>query len=144
MEEEWRDIKGYEGFYQVSNLGNVRSLDRIFIKSNGRRYNKKGKILIPGLTTKGYETVNLSDVNHKITSKRVHRLVAEAFIPNPNNLPQVNHIDENKLNNFVTNLEWCTNTYNISYGTRNLRLKTALRGNNNAVKNKNKNLNQSS
>lgn len=143
MEEEWRDIKGYEGLYQVSNLGRVRSLDRKFIKSNGRMHSRKGKVLAPNTNPKGYFFVNISDINHKITPTRIHRLVAEAFIPNPNNLPQVNHIDEDKSNNSITNLEWCTNRYNTMYGTRNLRLSIALKGNNNAIKNKNKNSIQS-
>ena len=102
------------GLYQVSNLGNVRSLN----------YNKTKKIqhLKKVVNNKrGYLAVGLSKKGiFKI--KTVHRLVAETFISNPNNLPQVNHIDENKLNNSVTNLEWCTNKYNINYGTRKERI----------------------
>lgn len=102
------------GLYQVSNLGNVRSLN----------YNKTKKIqhLKKVVNNKrGYLAVGLSKKGiFKI--KTVHRLVAETFISNPNNLPQVNHIDENKLNNSVTNLEWCTNEYNINYGTRKERI----------------------
>ena len=102
------------GLYQVSNLGNVRSLN----------YNKTKKIQHLKKVVnnkKGYLAVGLSKKGiFKI--KTVHRLVAETFISNPNNLPQVNHIDENKLNNSVTNLEWCTNKYNINYGTRKERI----------------------
>lgn len=136
MEEEWRDIIGYEGLYQVSNLGRVRSLDRTFIRSDGRLHNKQGRILTPGKNPRGYLFVNLSDINHKITPTRIHRLVVQTFIPNPECLPQVNHIDENKLNNSITNLEWCTNSYNTSYGTRNQRLSMSLIGNKNRIKNK--------
>lgn len=102
------------GLYQVSNLGNVRSLN----------YNKTKKIqhLKKVVNNKrGYLAVGLSK-NGIFKIKTVHRLVAETFISNPNNLPQVNHIDENKLNNSVTNLEWCTNKYNINYGTRKERI----------------------
>ena len=112
-EEIWKDIKGYEG-YQVSNFGNVRSLN----------YNKtkKIKILIPSLDNYGYNYLLLYK-NSKRKHFTVHRLVAQAFIPNPNNLPQVNHKDEDKTNNCVENLEWCTNKYNCNYGTRNVRIK---------------------
>lgn len=132
--EEWRDIKGYEGLYQVSNLGRIRSLHRIFVRSDGRLHNKPGRTLTPGVNSKGYLFVNLADKLHKATPTRVHRLVAEAFIPNPENLPQVNHIDEDKFNNKALNLEWCTAHYNDTYGTRNQRLSIALKGNKNRVK----------
>ena len=102
------------GLYQVSNLGNVRSLN--YNKTKKIQHLKKVVI-----NKKGYLAVGLSKKGiFKI--KTVHRLVAETFISNPNNLPQVNHIDENKLNNSVTNLEWCTNKYNINYGTRKERI----------------------
>lgn len=102
--EEWAQIKGYEGVYEVSNLGRVASI------RGGKR-----KILKPSKPT-GYFQVVLSKNNSKRTY-RVHRLVAEAFIPNPENLPVINHIDEVKTNNFVENLEWCTVKYNTNYGT---------------------------
>lgn len=113
--EEWKDIKNYEGLYQVSNLGNVRSLDRFII-------NKivKGKILKKCLTKFGYYRVVLSKNNVQIT-RTVHRLVAEAFIENTNNLPCVNHKDEDKTNNCVDNLEWCSYKYNNNYGTMQKR-----------------------
>jgi hypothetical protein len=119
MQEIWRDVKGYEGFYMVSNLGRVKSLDRYV--SRGCRYpNKfqyvKGKILSPNKGGSYLQVV----LNKGGKSKPflVHRLVAEAFIDNPNNYPCVNHIDENKKNNCVDNLEWCTYKYNNEYNGR--------------------------
>ena len=114
MEEEWRDIVGYERLYQVSNTGKVKSLN----------YKKTGKEKILKLQTdkNGYLFVGITK-NGKRKYKKTHRLVAEAFLDNPNNLPQVNHKDENKENNCITNLEWCTNEYNHNYGTRNIRSK---------------------
>lgn len=108
MIEIWQDIKGYEGKYQVSNLGRVKSLN----------YNKSGKehILKYGMNTQGYLNVCLCK-NKLGKTFAVHRLVAEAFIENPDNLPQVNHIDEDKHNNCVYNLEWCNSKYNNNYGT---------------------------
>ena len=118
MNEEWRDIEGYEGLYQVSNLGRVRSL-------NCRGHKGCIGILTPRLDGKGYEMVALYKEG-KARNTKVHRLVAQAFIPNPNNYPQVNHKDENKTNNDVKNLEWCTNEYNHNYGTRNERVAKSL------------------
>lgn len=120
--ELWKDIEGYEGYYQVSSLGRVKSLDRI--DATGRKL--KGRILKPTLTIPskkykdGYFTVALS-IGGKIKRHKVHRLVAKAFIPNPNNFPEVNHKDENKINNNINNLEWCNKIYNCNYGTRNER-----------------------
>ena len=101
--EIWATIKGYEGLYEVSNHGNVRSL-------------KYGKIryLKPANNGNGYYFVNLSK-NGIVKSFKVHRLVANAFIDNPLNLPQINHIDEDKTNNKVENLEWCNGRYNTRY-----------------------------
>ena len=107
--EIWKDVKGYEGKYQVSSFGRVKSFAR------------NGRILKPALNKNGYLLVNLWNNNHS-KSFYVHRLVAEAFIPNPLNLRFVNHKDECKTNNFVENLEWCTKDYNESYGTRNQRI----------------------
>lgn len=119
MKEYWKDIKDYEGLYQISNLGRVKSLSRYVYTSNpkfkGYRCTKE-KILKSGKTKKGYLIVVLRK-NNKSKSMYVHRLVATAFIYNPNNLPEVNHKDENPLNNNVTNLEWCTHKYNGNYGT---------------------------
>ena len=112
--EEWRDIKGAEGTYQISNQGRVRSVDRI--DANGAKRN--GIILSQKVARSGYKTVSLY-FNQRWHHPSVHRLVAEAFIPNPNNLPQVNHKDEDKTNNCVDNLEWCSAKYNTNYGLRN-------------------------
>ena len=111
--EVWRDIEGYEGYYQVSNIGKVRSLDRVVVHEEGTKRNLKGDILKTHIKY-GYVYVTLSK-NNKLKSYRVHRLVAKAFIPNPNNYPSVNHKDENRKNNNVTNLEWCTVKYNNEY-----------------------------
>lgn len=103
--EIWKDIKGYEGLYQISNLGRVKSL-----------YFNKELLLKLRLTGRGYYQIDLQK-NKNITHALVHRLVAEAFVSNLDNLPCVNHKDENKLNNNASNLEWCTQKYNIHYGT---------------------------
>lgn len=113
MEEVWKDIKGYEGSYQVSNLGRVKSIDRL----DSANHRLRGKIKSTSIRPNGYENVILCK-NSKRKGYSVHRLVAEAFISNPENKPQVNHIDENKTNNRVNNLEWCTNKDNMNYGSR--------------------------
>ncbi len=106
MEEIWKDVVGYEGLYQVSNLGNVKSLNW------GKTGKSKNLWLKPH--TKGYLQVELAKngIKHFYL---VHRLVAEAFIQNPFNFPVINHIDEDKTNNSVSNLEWCTKSYNTRY-----------------------------
>lgn len=110
MEEEiFVDIKGYEGLYQISNFGNVKSL--------GNEKKRKEKIIKQGQSKKGYLFVNLYK-NGKGKIYQVHRLVAIAFIENPNNFLQVNHKDEDKTNNVVENLEWCDAKYNNNYGSR--------------------------
>lgn len=116
MEKEiWKDIAGYEGLYQVSNFGRVRSLDRIIVRGTSKRRGPhkarlKGKVLTLVSGVEGYLVVPLGKSN---PCCRVHRLVAEAFIPNPENKPQVNHIDGNVKNNRVDNLEWCTGQENL-------------------------------
>ena len=120
--EIWKDIENYKGFYQVSNLGRVKSVERDKFLPNGTFHSHlKEKILVPGLNNKGYSYVNLFK-NGKRKSMLVHRLVALAFIENPENKPMINHKDENPQNNCVNNLEWCTASYNVNYGTRNVRM----------------------
>jgi hypothetical protein len=115
-EEIWKDIEGYEGYYQVSDLGRVKRLPR------GRQwpYRQTHNNIRKQHVKNGYLQVNLSKDN-KVKWVGVHRLVAMAFIPNPNNYPQVNHIDECKTNNVVTNLEWCTQSQNQMHGTARQR-----------------------
>lgn len=115
MEEIFVPIKGYEGLYEVSNLGRIKSF------KNG------SQILKPVITKKGYFTIVLC-LNGVPKRFLIHRLVAQAFIPNPDNLPFVNHKDEVKTNNVVTNLEWCTAKYNSNYGTSKERQSEKLRG----------------
>lgn len=107
MKEVWKDIKGFEGIYQVSNLGKVRSLTR-----KVWNYTKPGRILKPHFKNNGYLQISLSDGENVSKHIYIHRLVAQAFIPNPNNLPQINHKDFNKQNNVVNNLEWVTTSEN--------------------------------
>ena len=103
----WKDIKDYEGKYQINTTGQIK--------------NSKGKILLGYINNKGYQMVHLrTKESNKLHS--VHKLVAQTFIPNPKHLPEINHKDENKLNNAVPNLEWCDGTYNKNYGTRNKRI----------------------
>lgn len=113
--EIWKDVVGYEGLYQVSNLGNVKSLDRK--RFNGRvMANKKGQIMKQYVLKDGYCSTRLCK-DGEVKNHLIHRLVAIAFLPNPQNLPQVNHKDENKQNNKLNNLEWCDRLYNNNYGT---------------------------
>ena len=124
MTEQWKTIEGYEGLYEISNTGQVKSLPSIVWYDNSqghRKRTKQGGILTPKLEKSGYYRIGL----RKNGAKKffaIHRLVATAFVPNPDNLPEVNHKDENKLNNRADNLEWCTTQYNSSYGTRWQRL----------------------
>ena len=115
----WKDIPGYEGLYEVSNTGRVRSLN----------YNGTGKTKVMKLSTNklGYKKVGLcKDGKRKVYF--IHRLVALAFIPNPNNYPIINHKDENPSNNAVWNLEWCTQKYNINYGNCRKKISEAIKG----------------
>lgn len=111
MIEEWKPIDGYEGKYEISNMGRVKS----YTKDNN------GKIINGCLDGKGYLYVKLYYAPQKHKTFKIHRLVGKHFIPNPNNYSQINHKDENKRNNCVDNLEWCDNQYNHSYGTRDAR-----------------------
>lgn len=134
MQEIWKDIPNYEGFYQVSNLGRVKSLAREILGKRNRKV--KEKILIPSSNMHGYYKVELFK-NKIVLRKRIHRLVAEVFLDKSNfkSMPDedrnlinidklvVNHKDENKRNNNVDNLEWCTHKYNDCYGTRSKKFK---------------------
>ena len=113
----WKDIKGYEGLYQINSKGQIKHLpyQRKNILTNGTSLMKE-RIIRPFTENHGYQLARLYK-NSKATPYLVHRLVAEAFIPNPDNLPEVNHKDENKLNNNADNLEWCSHKYNINYGS---------------------------
>lgn len=141
--EIWKPVVGYEGLYEVSSYGRVRSLDRatsyISRTQEGKEYatthTYKGKLREQHDSQNGYKAITLR-VDGKNRTCRVHRLVAEAFIPNPNNYPVVNHKDEDKTNNMIwvnedgsidynkSNLEWCTQKYNINYGTTIIRRKS--------------------
>ena len=133
--EKWKDIEGYEGIFQISNFGRVKSIERdnTYINTNqtGKKFvmkmHYKEKIL-KTFITRGYEHVSLKK-NYKSKSFSIHRLVAMHFIPNPKNYKIINHKDENKLNNRVDNLEWCDHPYNANYGTRNQRIKEKLKNN---------------
>ena len=114
--EEWKDIKGCEGRYQVSNEGRVKSIDRVIITGRGARHYTE-HLLSPAVNEDGYFRVFLS-IGTNGKWYLIHRLVAEAFIDNPDNLPEINHKDENPANNKVDNIEWCDRNYNINYGTR--------------------------
>ena len=116
MNEIWKDVKGFEGIYQVSNLGRIKGLKRI---SKDHRYLPE-RILSGSLYSNGYIVVKLR-YNGMLKRTSIHRLVAEHFIPNPNKYPCINHKDENKRNNKVENLEWCSQKYNSNYGTGNQR-----------------------
>ena len=118
-EEVWKDIEGYEGYYQISNMGRVKSLERtVWNKGRGCYITVSEKIRKGRDNGYGYLYVGLSK-DGKVKQCRINRLVSQAFIPNPNNLPEVNHKDENPKNNRVENLEWCDRSYNVNYGTRN-------------------------
>ena len=117
MQEIWKDIKGYEGLYQVSNFGNVKSLERRVNSCNGGR-NKKEKYIISTDNGNGYKIVGLSK-KHKRKNYYVHRLVAEAFIKNENNFNEINHLDYNRSNNNVENLEWIDRKSNVQYSVKN-------------------------
>lgn len=114
--EIWKDILGFEGMYQISNKGNVKSLERT--TTHNRRLSEK--LLKTRQDKNGYYIVTIYK-NKRRYDFKVHRLVALMFIPNPKNLPLVNHKDENPANNNVDNLEWCSYSYNVNYGSRNAK-----------------------
>ena len=119
--EVWQPIRGYEGLYEASNLGQVRSVERvIFSQRWGGHQLRHSVILKPSISSRGYKMVVLSK-NGKRKAYSVHRLVATTFLPNPNNLPVINHKDQNKLNNKINNLEWCDQMYNFHYADADVR-----------------------
>ena len=115
--EEWRDIKGYEGFYQVSNMGNVRSVTHTVVYTDGRVGHYEGKLITPNNDKNGYKAVNLSK-NGVVNHIDIHRLVAETFLPKDGERNVVNHKDGNKHNNTVENLEWVTYSENSKHAVR--------------------------
>ena len=123
--EIWKPISGYEGFYEVSNLGRIRSLERIVECSDGRKRKIKDRTLKGSSYSGGYSGVTLhKDGCAKFVN--IHRIVAEAFVPNPLEKEEVNHKDENPSNNHASNLEWVTCKENINYGTRTERARKAI------------------
>lgn len=125
-----KPVRGYEGYYVVDQFGRVYGANRtITVIDGGRTYEKPivGKQMKQSLHTKGYKTVSLTK-DGKTKTVFVHRIVAEAFICNPDNLPMVNHVDEDKTNNFAENLEWCSASYNRTYGKAVQKQAAKLRG----------------
>lgn len=118
MKEQWRPVVGYEGFYEVSDLGRVKSLDREIHYQDGRIYFLKGRVLKNQLLKSGYVNVNLS-VNGKQRVYTVHALVASAFIEKGEHDTQVNHKDGNKSSNRLDNLEWCCQSHNMKHAYKN-------------------------
>lgn len=134
--EIWKDIKfvnkngnlvDYTGRYQISSKGRIKRMS--YVDSNGKLH--RSRIMSKRLRTDGYEDISLTDLEHKRHTYKVHRIVALVFIPNPNNLSDVNHIDENRSNNCVSNLEWLSHYDNNNYGTRNKKISLKLKGNKN-------------
>ena len=122
--EVWKSVKGFEGLYEVSNLGNIRSLPREVFRKESIRGGRKlkgsvvfqeGRNLKPMVSKEGYLLVGIYDINHKFRRCLLHRIVAKAFLPNPHNLPCINHKNEKKTDNREENLEWCTQLYNARY-----------------------------
>ena len=120
--EEWKDIEGYEGLYQVSNEGRVRSLNKLVSSKGGSKSLRKGKIMKPHIADNGYLRVILQN-NGKIKNFPLHYLVIKTFVGEKPEGMQINHKDECKTNNFVENLEYCTPKYNCNYGDRNEKIK---------------------
>lgn len=129
--EIWLPIKGYEGYYKISNKGRILAERRFLTRKNGvKQFCKEQIVQAKSLINSGYFIVNLIK-ERELKHFLIHRLVAEHFIDNPNNYEQVNHKDENKLNNDVNNLEWCDRFYNANYGTnQERRIRTRLKNNN--------------
>ena len=125
-----KPVVGYEGYYEVDQFGRVFSVDRVVTVTDGDRVYEKplsGRQMKQTMHDKGYKVVSLT-MDGKTKLRFVHRIVAEAFLPNTDNLPMVNHKDEDKTNNFLENLEWCTAAYNRTYGKAVERHAKTLRG----------------
>lgn len=120
MKEEWRAVQGYSGLYEVSDLGRIRSLPREIKTYNGGKWTRPGKIIKPITNKDGYQQVHICK-DGKQTTRKVHQLVALAFLENPDGFLEVNHKNENKADNRAANLEWCSREYNINYGTARKR-----------------------
>lgn len=121
MIEKFKPVQGYAGIYEISNMGRVKSLSRIIERKDGNTRVTEDRIILPFLTKCGYHQIVLC--KDGVRKKHyIHRLVANAFIENPNKLPIINHKDENKLNNRVDNLEWCSAYYNLRYGKMQAKL----------------------
>ena len=130
--EIWKEVKDFEGIYEISNYGRLKSKDRYVSRGRNTIRFSKGKIIKPVICRNGYLEYQLrKDGKRKVFL--AHRLVAETFISNPKNLPQINHLDENITNNNVTKLQWCTAQENANYGTRNKRAKISNRNQQKAV-----------
>lgn len=128
--EVWVDVKGYEDLYQVSNMGRIKSKPQRVDCKSGRSFFLHERIIKTCVINAGYKRI-VFHKDKKTTSKLVHRVVAEHFLPNPQGLEQVNHKNENKLDNRLENLEWCDRVYNALYGTsQQRRIATRLRNNN--------------
>lgn len=136
IEEVWKPVKGYEGIYEVSNIGRVKSCERIVTRSNGRKINFPEKIMKPSINHKGYEVIDLRK-NGKRECGFVHRLVGKAFIKNPDNKKQINHKNGVKRDNNVDNLEWVTNKENVIHAYKN-----NLNNNRNAIESRKRKVDQ--
>lgn len=119
--EVWRPIPGHEGKHEVSNFGRIRSCNRVVIRSNGTVYTVHGRILNPAVDKDGYMQIALKGSGKKHTAVKVHRAVALAFIPNEFGKSEVNHINGNRSDNRIENLEWCTRSENLLHSYRVLR-----------------------